>query len=492
MSNSKLVSAVGMKNCEIVKFLLDNGERPDHDDCLLHFAVRLNHNDMVSLLLPYCSLEKKDLNGSTPIFEANSVEMVNFLLSCGAKIDVMNNNGEFCFDQNSISEEVATTMKEAYDRQKAVIVPVTEAVQKGSVLPWGERFNNQIVSVHDLKLEKNDKKDFCISLDGEKYIPSKRFMVSFARMFKFSANIFNYFSEEEVFGRVAEHNPDTKFRVTIDHENSELLGVVDASKKILPSGTACKIFADDPRLQKLDYENGIFEANLQLDKSFNIPQDSDYQQELFVHFPVDGLGSPCIYLGVLRQVCINGTVAMVPGFRTDIEINDESGTHLAKLLRSYNNENGYGILEERMQTAQKTEASINELMRIEKLIGEHVLSGEIRTQLQEKLMEVAGDPCEMYRTTSLQNIPQKRRAMLPAGCSVNDLFIFSSELATHHDMVLAKKRPFDMAIGQMMSQEYDLEGLYSYQKSAPALVLEGMDFTIASNRGSESGNHALA
>ena len=46
----------------------------------------------------------------------------------------------------------------------------------------------------------------------------------------------------------------------------------------------------------------------------------DHKQRIAVHTPIDGYGSPAVYLALLRQVCSNGMVAMSKAFKTSLNI----------------------------------------------------------------------------------------------------------------------------------------------------------------------------
>ena len=60
-------------------------------------------------------------------------------------------------------------------------------------------------------------------------------------------------------------------------------------------------------------------------------------------------------------------------------------------------------------------------------------------------------------------------------CSVNDLFIFCSELTTHHPRSIRSQEGFHGMLGNMLSQEFDLEGMYPIQKEAPDFTLRGVE-----------------
>lgn len=485
---SPFTKAVAEHRLEIIRYLLESGMHPSPDEHLLHFAVRRYQcaTDLTELLLPFYDINDLDVNGYTPLFYANSKQMAKWLLARGADIAIKCRQGKLAH------EVIYDTQTSNFVEQQYALKfpPVVAPGPRGKIyktqIPWSERFSTENIAISDLKPVESSRGLFCLELDGHPYEVSRRFMNSFARKMKFSSNVLNYFTPEEVFARVSERNPGVRFRLTLDHQTNVALGVVDANAQILPAHVACNVFANDPRLLSIDYNDGIFEAKFALPRQFAIENDSTYNEELYLQYPVDGVGNPCFYLAVLRQICSNGQVALVPGFRTDIVINDYSGNHLARLLRSYNNENGFELLEKRLKAAQKTEASVSELLRIEKLLYNHIPSMDLRVRLQERLMDMAGDPCARYSTTSLGNIAPKRRPLLPAGCSVNDLFTFCTELATHHFPILDHPSSFNTEISQMMCQDYDLEGLYTRNRQARAYHFEDMKLAVTDQQVGEA------
>lgn len=399
--SSLFTEAIAVRRVDIIKYLLNSGMQPTPGEYLLHYAVSSYESDiaLAELMLPFYDINGIDEVGNTPLHVVRTERMAQWLLDNGADVDIKNWN-----DQLPHEAVVVPQVADFLNQQYAVKhLPVIEPRAKGKIyepeIPWKERFTTETISIRDLKPVNSVKSLFSLELDGQPYEVSKRFMNSFARKMKFSGNILNYFSPEEVFARVSERNPDVSFRLTLDHQTNVALGVVDANTQVLPAHVACNVFAEDPRLLSLDYADGIFEAKFALHRQFTIENDSAYDEELYLQYPVDGVGTPSFYLAVLRQVCSNGQVALVPGFRTDIVINDYSGSHLARLLKSYNNENGFDRLIQRLNVAQKTEASVRELLRIDKLLNTYVLSTGLRMQLHERLMDMAGDPCTRYTTT---------------------------------------------------------------------------------------------
>ena len=486
-----LKKAVKENRYEVAEFLIESGMRPDPEDTdLLRSALENKSMPMIQLLLPFFDLNRPGKDGRTPLFYPQLTrEEAEYLVQNGAKADFADPDGVLPY-QSATDPETSEYLKELYFE----LHPVTEyppAAGKAQPLDWSERFATTRVTIADLVPVECDPATgkFKIRFEDRTYDTSARFITSFARKLKFSNNIFNYFTAEEVFDRVQQKNPDAAFKVTFDRQDGEILGVVDENKKLLPADIACNVFASDPRVQKIQYSKGVWEAEFALDEAFSVRNDSDYTRKIWVHYPVDGVSMPCVYLSVLRQVCSNGMVAQVAGFRTEIEINDESGTQLSRLLRSYNNENGFMALESRLQTAQDTMASVNELLKFENLLATQISDQASASQLQTRLEEMAGDPCSRYETTSLSNIAPKKRALLPVGCSVNDLFNFCSELTTHHENIISRVDAFNATLGGMLAQEFDLEEMYHNRQPAKAFHLDDMDLTENIMRGSAVRRH---
>ena len=488
-----LKKAVKENRYEVAEFLIESGIRPDPEKDLemLHSALENKSMPMLRLLLPFFDLNCPGADGRTVLlYPQLAREEAEYLIQNGAKADFADPDGVLPY-QAATDPETSEYLKELYLELHPVVEFPPATAEKPQQLDWSERFTTERVSIADLVPVECDQATgrFKIQFEDRTYNTTARFITSFARKLKFSNNIFNYFTAEEVFDRVQQRNPDVAFKVTFDRQDGEILGVVDENKKLLPAEIACNVFASDPRVQKIQYSKGVWEAEFLLDGSFSIRNDSEYARKIWVHYPVDGVSMPCVYLSVLRQVCSNGMVAMVPGFRTDIEINDESGTHLSRLLRSYNNENGFMALESRLQTAQDTLASVNELLKFENLLTTQISDQASASQLQTRLEEMAGDPCARYETTSLTNIAMKKRSLLPVACSVNDLFNFCSELTTHHENIISRVDAFNAALGGMLAQEFDLEEMYHNRQPAKAFHLDQLDLTENIYQGSAARRH---
>lgn len=485
-----LKKALQEKRYDVAAFLIENGIQPDRKDSfLLREVLKDNEIEMLKKLIPFFDLNEPDPeDGQTPLFFVRSCEAAELLLDAGANVDIKDKEGYLPHQQAEIDTAVYEFLKRRYFQNYELSLRdnSSETPKTEPQMDWDTRFMTSKVSISDLVPVECDPAtgSFKIRFDNQDFKTSDRFITSLARKLKFSNTIFNYFSAEEVFSRVYERNADVSFKVTFDRQDGEILGVVDENKKMLPAEIVCNVFSQDPRIQKIQYSKGIWEAEFQLEGTFHVANDSEYARKIWVHYPVDGISMPCIYLSVLRKVCSNGAVALVPGFRTDIEINDESGTHLARLLRSYNNESGFLALENRIQSAQNTQASVNELLKISNLLSSQITDRSSVSSLQTKLEEIAGDPCARYEITALNNISPKKRPLLPVDCSVNDLFNFCTELTSHHDNLISNTDAFHSALGGMMVQEFDLEEMYHNQKPAKAFHLNDMELSSNIYQGS--------
>lgn len=483
-----LSRAVSENLIDVVRFLLANGERVPEGAHPLHAAVANDNREMAELLLPVCPVGDRDESGRTPLHCVRSPAMAELLLDHGADLGARDADGKRPHETVTVP-----AAREVLERRFRELFPEPERNRltlfgdRTEPEDWERRFSVERVTMRDLIPidDGADPEQAHIRYGDREYRLSRRFFSSFARRMKFSSNVFNYFSPQEFLTRVAERNPEVAFQATFDNASDELLGVIDPDRKLLPAHLACKVIADDPRTEKISYRDGVWEAEMSLDETFHVPQAGDYIRKLQLHYPVDGVGMPCIYLATMRQVCSNGAVAAVSQFRTDIEVNDESGTHLGKLLKSFSNDYGFSAMSERLIAAQDTVASVNEFLTIDALIAANVSDKNAYRVIHDRLNDVAGDPCYQYAVTSLQSIPRKKQSLMPVVCSVNDLLNFCSELTTHHGELLHRPRAFDEKAGQMLSQEFDLEGIYHTNgRPSPDFFLD--DLELGGHRAAES------
>jgi hypothetical protein len=173
--------------------------------------------------------------------------------------------------------------------------------------------------------------------------------------------------------------------------------------------------------------------------------------------PVDGYGNPRIYLSLLRLVCSNGMVGYAPTFRSEIRVGREVMYSIARALESYDNGEGYAALRQRFESAQTSWASVNEANKLYRALVKLRTAGSLTPTVLNDFYQVTGNLNELYGLANLDALSVKRQRVLPARCRVYDLLNFTSELATHHADPWAS-RALQAHIGQLISDEYDMEG----------------------------------
>lgn len=315
-----------------------------------------------------------------------------------------------------------------------------------------------------------------IDVNGERFKLSNRFLKGLAQRMKVPFSVFELFTPMEVIGRAAERAPDLPLRVTLDHEKREALALVEDKGVPMPAGNIEVVMHEDRRLQKFDYNDGVITGKFDLGESWDIPGDSTYGVHINVDVPVDGMGAPEVTLSTWRQVCTNGAVAEAPMFRTKMEVKDNSGQHFKRLLSSFSNPRGIEMLHERLIAANGTKASVDEVYRVESFVRRQVRDARHQMLLCERLQEVADNPCVRYGVTDLGSIGERRRGLLPVGCSVADLINYASELGTHHADLLKNAKSIHGLTGEFYARGYDLEEMYPNAQPTSGFYLKGIPF----------------
>ena len=353
----------------------------------------------------------------------------------------------------------------------------TEKIDMNSRI--GDRFEPVPITPRQMveALDSDEEKIKGLVLGQTTYKLSDRFYKTLAGELGIPFGVVGFFSPLEVMTRAAEKEPDLPLRVTVDTARGQALGLTQDKGLPMPVKFIEGVLHEDNRLQEVEYGNGMLSAMLDLDDPWNVPNDSTYHVRVRCRVPVDGVGMPDMSLATWRQVCSNGAVAEAPLFRTKMEIKDNSGEHFRRLLASFSNPSGIEMLQERMCTAAGTKASVGEVVLLEGLIRRSVANTRNQMLLRERLNEIAENPCVRYGVTDLTNIGQKKRPLLPVGCSVADLLNFASELTTHHADLLKPESTLHSFAGTLLSKDFDLEDLYPNALRTRNFYLDGINFS---------------
>ena len=326
-------------------------------------------------------------------------------------------------------------------------------------------------------LDCEETKIKSLVIDNSAYKLSDRFYKTLAAELGIPYGVFGFFTPLEVMERAAAKVPDLQLRVTVDTEGRQALGLTQNKGLPMPINYIENVLHNDKRLTGVEYSDGVLSAMLDLDDPWDVPNDSTYGMRVRCRVPVDGVGMPDMSLATWRQVCSNGAVAETSLFRTKMEIKDNSGEHFRRLLASFSNPSGVEMLQERMCNAAETKASVGEVVLLEGLIRRSVANARNQMLLRERLNDVADNPCVRYGVTDLANIGQKKRPLLPVGCSVADLLNFASELGTHHSDLLKSDSTLQSFSGTLLSKGFDLEGLYPHTARTSSFYLNGINFS---------------
>ena len=342
----------------------------------------------------------------------------------------------------------------------------------------GSRFQPVVTSPRRIAeaLVSDAEKIHGIRVEGTSYRPTERFYKSMASELGIPFATFGFFTPLEVMTRAAEKEPDIPLRMTVDTEAETVLGVTQNKGLPMPIRYIENVLHDDSRLQEVVYEDGVMSATLDLDEKWDVPNDGSYHVHVRCRVPVDGVGAPDMSLATWRQVCSNGAVAEAPIFRTRMEIKDNSGEHFRRLLGSFSNPSGVELLQQKMCDAAGTKASVGELVMLENMVKRSVKNARNQMLLRERLYQLADDPCVRYGVTDLSNIGEKKRVLLPVGCSVADLLNFASEVTTHHAEILNDFAPLRGFSGTILSRDFDLMDLYPNTRKTSSFYLKDISF----------------
>jgi len=293
-----------------------------------------------------------------------------------------------------------------------------------------------------------------ISVDGGSWMQStSRFWGSVFSLFGVSASIFRYFSHQEVLNRIVERRTSTDLRFCYE-PGGKILAVSSAQREpISVKDVRALVSRHSPR--DVSYDSGV--ASLTMTprsgvKEAKIGPDL-FRDEYVVDVPLDGYGGPSTYLSLLRLVCLNGAVARVPEFRSDVVVGKEEPIHaLQRALATFESEEGYSALRKRYDAAQKSPASVRECLSLQAILKSASPEAEARYD------RAVGDLRGLYGMANLNGLSDKRQRVLPAQCTVYDLINVASETSTHDERGANSLR-LEAWIGTVLREEYDLEGM---------------------------------
>lgn len=325
-------------------------------------------------------------------------------------------------------------------------------------------------NLNDLKLDivkTNSSTKKYLILDGQRFETTDRFWASVSSRFGLNQKLFKFFSGEEVLQRVMEVSARDRKSIALRLVTDEksVYGISDPAQKILTYDDVAEVFNKkgidwsfaDGQLQSLVTPDGGHQ-------NFKIGAD-DHQHRFFLKAPIDGYGNTTASLALLRLVCENGMVAMTPAFTTILKVGKGESKNMSygldRALNSFTNDEGFDVLEHRLEVAQKSTASLSELMRIKAVAGK--LDATFSPEIVRAIDDASGNVLYNYGVTDLRELGKKAK-ILPANCTIYDLMNVITEAVTHKftEKEHAKDaNRLNSLIGELLSTEYDLEGTKS-------------------------------
>jgi hypothetical protein len=331
-------------------------------------------------------------------------------------------------------------------------------------------------------------------IDGRRISVGQRFITSFCAIYGVSPSIFNLFDPSEVIERVVLRNAgDSMIRVAIEEDDAGGLGhglaVSRPSKVSLSRADVASILAGQGiKIDDVAYDEGIITSwhapRIGGDVKFDVSGD-DWQNRFMLDIPIDGYGSPNAYLSLLREVCQNGMIAYAKTFRTSAKLGREAKDALptmSRFVESFNNEGGFVALRQRLESAVKSPASLDEfysfykiLMDADEMQSLHVNEkGDYVKPFASKLTADLKAMCgslEVYGLVNHDTLTAKKRRTIPVSGTIYDLVNFATEVSTHRATPRQARR-LQAWVGTIMSNEFDLEGILDDAEEPQDLFLD--------------------
>lgn len=320
-----------------------------------------------------------------------------------------------------------------------------------------------------------------VLVNDEPMQATDRFWTSLFARFGFNSSFFKYFNHAETFQRISEKETGT-IRLCVERDGNNLprlLAVSNPSKPVVGHDDLMGILTNY-KGQSINYANGIVESTHtpRIGNAFSILGDA-HENRFVMQTPIDGYGTPNLYLSLLRQVCENGMVGLARAFRSSLALGrgeDNVGPTIIRALDGFSNDEGYAAIRQRLEAAGQSWLSVYESQQLYKLLVRlhhqgHLSGSQAGAQNAAKVKwddslgspmitqfhRLTGDPAESYGLANLDALSPKRQRTLPVKCTVYDAINFATEVATHYAKPEGARR-LNAFVGTTISEEYDMEG----------------------------------
>jgi hypothetical protein len=310
-----------------------------------------------------------------------------------------------------------------------------------------------------------------LRIEGQDVVPTDRFVTSLTSNLGISQNIFTLFSPEEVIARAVEKHDDKLWRFALAKESdgrTHALAVSNPLKPIVRVEDSRRI-AQINQVAKIGYSNGVvrseYQPTVSRGTSVNLGGES-FINMFVVDSPIDGWGRPSAFVSLLREICTNGAIGYGPAFKSEINLGKEDPqVMLSRFISTFNNEEAYDAIHQRMLTAMASPASLGELHSLYQKITSFTefidleeSSGKTSDfKIVKALYKLGGNPLRRYGLVNFESISARKARVIDVDCTVYDLINFCTELTSHHNDDARKTQRLMAWLGQLLSSEYDLE-----------------------------------
>lgn len=318
-----------------------------------------------------------------------------------------------------------------------------------------------------------------VDYEGEKFAYSDRFGNSVLGLIGQSRSVFNMFAPAEVIDRAVSQNrfknPIVKVTAITRHDGQrEVLSVVNKDTQTIDSNLLLNVLEDSGVNPKhVAYADGKITTAHDPAVAHNFLVMKDELSSKFVlNTPLDGYGSPDVFLAIIRAVCTNLNVFYNPIFRTHFKVGKgDIGRAFGRFLSAFNNEEGFAAIQNRLEVAAETPASVANVLKLRDAFqGVWGTKENVDTTDRFRLREHFGalirggadQPSlhQVYGVADFDEVPLKRQAQLAAKCSVYDLLNFVTEYSTHYVVGEQYRRRLNASIAEVYADAggFDLEG----------------------------------
>lgn len=335
------------------------------------------------------------------------------------------------------------------------------------------QFNNiRDIQVKQSVDEKTNKRSIDeVKIGDRKVHVTGRFWNSLFSKYGFSSKTFNYFDPAEVFDRIAERRSDDKVRVCLafngeDDLIPDALAISNDAKPVMEYESVLDLLNEQELNGDIMYSDGVVSSTHSplTEQNFIIKGD-EFAPRYQTVIPIDGYGQPEVAIGWDRLICANGAVAFGKVFSSKISTGSDMMSGLRRLEQvcsNYGNDEGYDALRRRLISSSESYASVLECSKASRLISkclgsDGIIREDVR-QMFDGFEKIAGNPAMMYGLVTNTSASSKRLATLPSRATVYDLINFVTEMSTHKFGEERGRRAVYGHVGQILSNEYDLEG----------------------------------